>query len=597
MKELTIFLSRKRDSLSTAYKSQGGPTLLRTVFLATIILTSFPMSLLLADGIYPLAPADTVSPQNTYRYFIDQMNKAYNAHQHSSYKKADVEAYVIKATKCLDLSEVSLAERASTGSDTALILKEVLDRIPTPPYDQIPDAAEVERKKINTYVLPHTEIRIVRVADGPRKGEFLFSAGTVEHAREFYNRVQDLPYKPGASVGAYADYLSQPGSMIPKKLINQLPKWMKFSLWGHMLWQWIGLVFSLLITGIILFIISRWTAVEEAENERHFYWVLRKLVNPLAVLVLLIFMRYFVEEQISIAGPVWSAIKYVLRFVWLLFAAYVTLIVGRGIAEAFISSKRLRPRGINANLIRMLFRLVTIIISMVVLWNGAKYLGVSLTAVFASAGIAGIAIALAAQETLSNFFGGASILLDQPFKAGDYIILDSGERGEVLDVGLRSTRIVTRDEIQISIPNSMITNTKVINESAPKPHFRVRIKVGVAYGSDIKKVEEILISLALENEMVKREPAPCVRLRGFGDSSLDFELHCWAGQAEFKGKLTHDLYWNIYLAFAGAGIVIPFPQRALHIYATDPADNRVVSEASGSMFGNQPSELKEEPEE
>ncbi|MBW2408500.1 MAG: mechanosensitive ion channel [Deltaproteobacteria bacterium] len=135
------------------------------------------------------------------------------------------------------------------------------------------------------------------------------------------------------------------------------------------------------------------------------------------------------------------------------------------------------------------------------------------------------------------------------------------------EVGLRSTRLLTRDDIQISIPNSLMTNTKVINESAPRPRFRVRIKVGVAYGSDVNKVEEILLSLAKGNNLVAMVPEPRVRFRTFGDSSLEFELLCWAFRPQDKGRLIHALNHQIYNAFAAAGIQIPFPQRDVHVHA------------------------------
>jgi small-conductance mechanosensitive channel len=192
---------------------------------------------------------------------------------------------------------------------------------------------------------------------------------------------------------------------------------------------------------------------------------------------------------------------------------------------------------------------------------------INITPLLASAGIAGVAVALAAKETLSNFFGGVSILLDQPYKVGDYIILDSGERGAVVEIGLRSTRIMTRDDVQISIPNSIITNTKIINESAPEPRFRVRIKVGVAYGSDVDKVEKILLDVAERDQLVNPEPEPRVRFRSFGDSSLDFELLCWVQRPQDKGRLIHELNRNIYRAFNAAGIKIPFPQRDVHVHS------------------------------
>ena len=193
------------------------------------------------------------------------------------------------------------------------------------------------------------------------------------------------------------------------------------------------------------------------------------------------------------------------------------------------------------------------------------YLGMSLHAIFASAGIVGLGVALAARETLANFFGGVSIFLDRPFKSGDYIVLDSGERGQVVDVGLRSTRMLTRDDVQISIPNSLMTNTKIINESAPRPQFRVRIKVGVAYGTDLNRVEEILLSMARQNNMVAVVPEPRVRFRNFGDSSLEFELLCWARRPEDRGRLIHGLNHQIYKAFDAADIQIPFPQRDIHL--------------------------------
>lgn len=211
-------------------------------------------------------------------------------------------------------------------------------------------------------------------------------------------------------------------------------------------------------------------------------------------------------------------------------------------------------------------------ITRLIVLAGAIFLFLSLwkinvTPLLASAGIAGVAVALAAKETLSNFFGGITILLDRPYKVGDFIILDSGERGEVVEIGMRSTRIMTRDDIQISIPNSIITSTKVINESAPEPRFRVRIKIGVAYGSDVDQVEEVLLTAARGNALVAPEPEPRVRFRNFGDSSLDFELLCWAQQPQDKGLLVHQLNRAIYKAFDQTGIVIPFPQRDVHMHS------------------------------
>jgi len=193
------------------------------------------------------------------------------------------------------------------------------------------------------------------------------------------------------------------------------------------------------------------------------------------------------------------------------------------------------------------------------LWN------VNLTPLFASAGIAGIAIALAVKDTLANFFGGISMFMDKTYKEGDYIVLDSGERGAVVDIGMRSTRIKTRDDVLITIPNSILANTKIINESAPEPRFRIRIPVGVSYGSDIEKVENILLTVANANVEVVKSPEARVRFRAFGNSSLDFELLCWIGEPSLRGRVTHEILKQIYHSFERENITIPFPQMDVHM--------------------------------
>ena len=213
-------------------------------------------------------------------------------------------------------------------------------------------------------------------------------------------------------------------------------------------------------------------------------------------------------------------------------------------------------------LVENVTRIVIIVAAIMIVLSIWK---INITPIIASAGIAGAAVAFAAKDTIANFFGGISVFVDKPFKIGDYIVLDKGERGEVVAIGVRSTRIKTRDDVQITIPNSIIANTKVINESAPIPNFRVRIPVSVAYGSNIDKVQEVLLEVAGQNENVIPEPSPRVRFREFGESSLNFELLCWTKEPSLRGLTVHELNCEIYKAFAASGITIPFPQRDVHI--------------------------------
>jgi len=156
--------------------------------------------------------------------------------------------------------------------------------------------------------------------------------------------------------------------------------------------------------------------------------------------------------------------------------------------------------------------------------------------------------------------------MDAPYKTGDFIILESGERGVVTEIGLRSTRILTRDDIEITVPNGIIGNGKIINEAGgPSERHRIRIGVGVAYGSDVDYVIETLEQVAADHAEIVDEPSPRVRFRRFGDSSLDFELLGWIGRPVDRGRVTHELNCAVYKALLENNIEIPFPQRDLHV--------------------------------
>jgi len=199
-----------------------------------------------------------------------------------------------------------------------------------------------------------------------------------------------------------------------------------------------------------------------------------------------------------------------------------------------------------------------------------KSWGWDVTGWLASAGVIGIVVGLAAKDTLANFFSGIFIMADAPYKEHDYIILDSGERGYVTSIGLRSTRIMTRDDIEITIPNSVIANSKIVNESGgPYEKERVRLNVGVAYGSDIDQVRKILLDISNSHEDVSDNPNPRVRLRQFGDSSLMFQLLFWIDKPEMRGRVSDAIHSKIYKEFNQKDIEIPFPQRTVHIKKND----------------------------
>jgi len=131
--------------------------------------------------------------------------------------------------------------------------------------------------------------------------------------------------------------------------------------------------------------------------------------------------------------------------------------------------------------------------------------------------------------------------------------------------------LLTRDDVEITVPNSIMGNAKITNETGgPYERYRIRVKVGVAYGSDIDKVKSVLMDVAASQPEVCKAPAPRVRFRAFGDSSLDHELLCWVDRPILRGRVTHLLNTAVYKRFIKEEIDIPFPQRDVYI-KTAPA--------------------------
>ncbi len=176
---------------------------------------------------YPLAPANTDSPRTTLRSFIEAIDKAYQLYTSGQRKTKEIEYYSYRATRCLDLSKVAPSVLEDVGIESVLLLKEVLDRIGIPSFEEIPDSAAMKEKEFRKWVIPHTEITIALVEKGPRQGEFLFTAETVSRLKSFYERVEHMPYKPGSSVDVYDDYTMGSGWMIPSHLIHALSQFFK----------------------------------------------------------------------------------------------------------------------------------------------------------------------------------------------------------------------------------------------------------------------------------------------------------------------------------------------------------------------------------
>lgn len=194
--------------------------------------------------------------------------------------------------------------------------------------------------------------------------------------------------------------------------------------------------------------------------------------------------------------------------------------------------------------------------------------GVEITALLAGAGVMGLVIAFAAQDTLSNFFSGIHLLLDRPFKIGDVIYMEPGNYWQVVNVGMRSTRLLSIfDNELVIMPNNEVANKKIINIVKPDAKIKKRVKVSVAYGTDLEKVCDMLVDIAKKhpNVLKEKDSEPIVRISEFGDSGIDILLIMWIDEVMNQWKVLSDIRLAIDIKFKKENITIPFPQRTLWI--------------------------------
>ncbi|MDF1799124.1 MAG: mechanosensitive ion channel family protein [Planctomycetota bacterium] len=247
---------------------------------------------------------------------------------------------------------------------------------------------------------------------------------------------------------------------------------------------------------------------------------------------------------------------------WVLFSLRASRVVLHA-----ASREGARFKLIEARTFPLFSNLAAVIVVAIGTWLLIGLWGASMTGWLASAGVVGIAVGFAAQDTLSNLFSGVFLIADGPFGVGDYIVLDTGDRGRVEHIGLRSTRLLTRDDVLITIPNAVIGGGRITNQSSGgSQRMRVKIPVQVAYGSDIDQLREILLEIAAAEPLVLEFPEPNVRFRAMADSGLNFELMVWASDPSRRGRTVDALNSTIYKRLNVEGIEIPYPKRDIYLH-------------------------------
>jgi MscS family membrane protein len=334
------------------------------------------------------------------------------------------------------------------------------------------------------------------------------------------------------------------------------------------------LAIMILIAGFLvaigLFVIVGWLQRHADKTESKLDDIIIAALGTPAVIAVIV-ITIFLALRVATLPP---------SLEWLVGSEYFTavlIIIGAWIASSFaynlISVYGSKIAGLTDTELDDRMIALGLIISKYVIWFIAflmilSVLNIDITPFLAAAGIIGLAVALAAQDLISNFFGGAMIAVDKPFKLHDRIQIDQFS-GDVIHVGPRSTRLKTLDNQIVTIPNAKVVDSFIINYAMPDTRLKVRIPIGVAYGSDVEKVKTVLLDVAREASesfpYILSDPKPDVYFLEFGESSLNFQLVVWCNEFGLSWEVKDALNTGIVRRFAEEGIEIPFPQMDVNL--------------------------------
>ena len=550
----------------------------------------------------PLTKVDASSPRDTLRSLIDNLKLGIALYRGDAPYVLMSRAFA-RATGLLQQPEQDTQRtQAEVGTNVAsspiarakavrngILLVEVLSRIELPPYEAIPGDAEVKAEGLTSWSVPGTDIQLVQATKGSRKGEFLFSAQTIAELPEMYELVKDLPVTPGmASIRrGVRTILVSPGPLIPRGWFAGAPQWLFFGYAGAAVWQWIALMLTAaLVLGWIVALIRLSRRFGGTRDGQSGWW---QLIHPMVALVLMATTR-LVERWLSGAGLNLTGTLMVSLLTALELAFYaalawfVALVIARA-GEVLVRATSARMALSNAELVRLVCRIIGAIAVAYVVIYAADRLQIPLAPLVAGLGISGLAVALAVRPTLENIIGGIVLFADRPVGVGEFCSFGD-KLGTVEAIGLRSTRIRSLDRTLVTVPNSAFADLQIVNFSRRDKNL-FRTEIGLRYETTSEQLRYVTASL---REMLIRHPrvepeVARVRFAGYGASSLNLEIFAHVDAADWAEYLaiSEDLNLRIKDIVEEAGSGFAFPSQTLYLARDAGLDAERQAEATGEV--------------
>lgn len=494
-----------------------------------------------------LAPLDTSSPRSLLTGFLAittdtyargaELLKGYRAsgrlymtaEEREAIFKIKNEAF--KLAPAIDLSILPAITRDESERRVMIQLKEVLDRVELPPEQEIPDAKMMKELGKTRWQIPRTEVAIQQIESGPRKGDYIFSADTIERLSGMYEIAKSLPYVTKTTENWYERQIQYPigpmftlAKFIPSRwILNDITIASSNIIFlNQPLWRWFGMLLVAGVVGLIARSLLRWTARLQREREDPLGYL--TLLRPFTVVILSAFSARVLGDVLRVSDAVFLTL---IPTIWAIFFVALSWLfwnLGDVLAEAIIASEHMIKGSINSQLTRFLMRLITFCMVVATLVIGGQSLGLPAYSIIASIGVGGLAVALAAQHTLANLLASLIIMFEKPFVIGSRVNV-GGQAGTVKSVGFRSTQIQADGGTVISIPNDKVISGPIqADNTRPQNHISATLRV-----PNITPVESIRVFVAqardhLTSSANVKAPSVNVGVSGLTQDGVEVQL-------------------------------------------------------------------------
>ena len=527
-----------------------------------------------ATAASPLEPLDTTSPRATLTSFIEQtqsieMTTLAALANRSAENRAKVVEEVAQTAPLFDLSEVPEAAREQTLQQSFTSLADILNRIPLPAPSTIPDAEQAEAEELQRWVLPGTEITIIRLDDEIRLGDWVFSAQTVANLPRWRAEVEDEPVLVESA--RITDWRSldtnQSGRWVPLGIIEALPDGFQREVLGNPLWK---VVAGVLVLTLIIGATALWFRFVANRGVRQGVPAfLLRLSTPVLLIVLTVLGRDYMEVQVNHGGVFAQIVLRTSAAIIIIALAWLAWLLVRVIGEWVIALSKKRGQEANEPLVRLLSRLISLLVAVLVLLVGANSLGIPALGLIAGLGVGGLVAGLAAQSTLENLIGGFTLFADKPFRVGDFVTF-GGITGTVEQIGQRSTRIRLVSGSLLTVPNADVMKAQITNVTERRGSLFLHT-VGVRYETTGEQLQELVTGI---DERFRQHPLvldgqelPRVTIAEFGASSIDIEVRALVETNSFHTFMVtqQELLVIIRQVIDEVGTAIAFPSTTTYL--------------------------------